>query len=133
MVGIRCCTLPLRIVVMRTCSTCSLMSVVLIWRRVTEKILRAFTLLRNMTTCLRFGGSSTPAPVEVARRDIAKTRIDFVRDRALQVCIGLQSLRLDALQLCEILQFACGAIAPLIPFHIWWKIATTVKHFHQAK
>jgi hypothetical protein len=66
---------------------------------------------------------------EVARRDIAKARIDFVRYRALEVCIGLQSLRLDALQLCEILQFACGAIAPLIPFHIWWTIATTVKHF----
>jgi hypothetical protein len=55
--------------------------------------------------------------------------IDFVSDRARQVCIGLQSLRIDALQMCEVLQFACGAIAPLIPFHIWWKIATTVKHF----
>jgi ankyrin repeat protein len=66
--------------------------------------------------------------VEQARREISKARIDFVRDRARQVCIGLQSLRIDALQMCEILQFACGPVAPLIPFHIWWKIATTVKH-----
>jgi len=64
-----------------------------------------------------------PDHVERARRDIAKARIDFVRHRALQVCVGLQSMRLDALQLCEILQFACGPVAPLIPF------AITVKHF----
>jgi len=73
------------------------------------------------------------AALEVARRDIAKVRLDFVRYRALQVCIVLQSLRLDALQMCEILQFACGPVAPLIPFHIWWKIATTVKHFCKMK
>jgi ankyrin repeat protein len=69
--------------------------------------------------------------VEAARRDIATTRLDFVRRRAMQICIGLQSLRLDALQMCEILQHACGAVAHLIAFHQWWKIATTVKHFHR--
>jgi hypothetical protein len=79
----------------------------------------------------RRGWTIDPDEVEAARRDIAKARIDFVRDRALQVCIGLQSLRIDALQMCEILQFACGRVAPLIPFHIWWKIATTVKHFER--
>jgi ankyrin repeat protein len=77
----------------------------------------------------RRGWAIDPDNVEASRREIAKARIDFVRDRARQVCIGLQSLRIDALQMCEVLQFACGAIAPLIPFHIWWKIATTVKHF----
>jgi hypothetical protein len=71
-----------------------------------------------------------PATVETARRDIASTRLDFVRYRALQVCIGLQSLSLDALQMCEILQHACGPVAHVIAFHQWWKIATTVKHFH---
>jgi ankyrin repeat protein len=69
--------------------------------------------------------------VDAARRDIVKARIDFVRNRALQVCIGLQLLELDALRMCEVLLFACGPIAPLIPFHIWWKIATTVKHFRE--
>jgi ankyrin repeat protein len=68
--------------------------------------------------------------VENARRDIAKTRLDFVRQRATQVCIGLQSLDLDALRMCEIMQHACGPLAQLIAFHQWWKIATTVKHFH---
>jgi ankyrin repeat protein len=69
-----------------------------------------------------------PDKVKAARRDIAKARVDFVRDRALQVCIGLQLLELNALQTCEILTFSCGPVAQLIPFHIWWKIATTVKH-----
>ena len=50
--------------------------------------------------------------VESARREVAKLRLDFVRHRAWQVCIGLQSRGLDAL-----------------PFHQWWKIATVVKHF----
>jgi len=77
------------------------------------------------------GWTIDPDRVEAARRDIARTRVDFVRDRALKVCIGLQSLRLDALQMCEILLFACGRVAQLIPFHIWWKIATTVKHFRK--
>jgi ankyrin repeat protein len=68
--------------------------------------------------------------VEAARRDIAKTRLDLVRQRALQVCVGLQSLGLDALQMCEIAQHSCGHVAHLIAFHQWWTIATTVKHFH---
>jgi hypothetical protein len=53
-----------------------------------------------------------------------------VRQRALQVCVGLQSLGLDALQMCEIAQHSCGHVAHLIAFHQWWTIATTVKHFH---
>jgi hypothetical protein len=67
--------------------------------------------------------------VETARREIAKVRLDFVRHRAWQVCIGLQSRGLDALQMCEVLLHACGPVAPLIEFHQWWKIATTAKHF----
>jgi ankyrin repeat protein len=70
-----------------------------------------------------------PAQVEMSRLEIAKARLDFVRFRAMDVCIGLQSLQLDALQLCEILVHACGPLAPLISFHQWWKIATIAKHY----
>jgi ankyrin repeat protein len=70
-----------------------------------------------------------PKEVEAARREIAKVRLDFVRHRAWQVCIGLQSRGLDASQMCEVLLHACGPVAPLIEFHQWWKIATTAKHF----
>jgi ankyrin repeat protein len=74
-----------------------------------------------------------PVKIAAARDQIARLRLDFVRDRAMQVCVGLQSLRLDALQMCEILPHACGAMAPLIAFHQWWKIATTVKHFNASQ
>lgn len=67
--------------------------------------------------------------IDAAQKDIAKSRLDFVRYRALQVCIALQSLNLPALQLCEIMLFSCGAVAPLIRFHQWWSVATSVKHF----
>jgi ankyrin repeat protein len=80
-------------------------------------------------TLARRGWTIDPDQVEAARREIAKARVDFVRHRALELCIGLQSLRIDALQMCEILRFACGAVAQLIPLDVWWKIATTVKHF----
>lgn len=71
--------------------------------------------------------------VEAARREIAIARVDFVRRRALEVCIGIQSLELDALQMCQILLFACGRVAQMIPFHVWWSIATTVKHFEKKE
>jgi ankyrin repeat protein len=71
----------------------------------------------------------TADEVEAARRSIAKTRLDFVRRRALEVCIGLQPLNLDALQMCEIMKQSCGAFGSLIPFHQWWTIAIKVKHF----
>jgi hypothetical protein len=52
--------------------------------------------------------------VDRARGSIAGARLDFVRHRALQVCIGLYSQRVDALQLqmqmCEILQFSCAPL-----------------------
>lgn len=63
-----------------------------------------------------------------ARRAIARTQ-----RRALQVCLGLHARGLDALQLCEILMYACGRMAPLISFHQWCAIATTVKHFAFAR
>jgi ankyrin repeat protein len=75
------------------------------------------------------GLSIDPAAVEAARREIARTQLGFVRNRAFQVCVGLQSLGLDALQLCEILVHACGPVALTIRFHHWWQIATSVKHF----
>jgi ankyrin repeat protein len=78
---------------------------------------------------MTFDDAQTSDEVEAARREIAKVRLDYVRHRAWQVCIGLQSRGLDALQMCEILLHACGPVAPVIAFHQWWKIATTVKHF----
>lgn len=44
------------------------------------------------------------------------------------ICIGLRSLDLPELIVCEILQ-AYHHTWPLVPFHCYWQLATTVKHF----
>jgi ankyrin repeat protein len=75
----------------------------------------------------------TDDELTAARRRIAAVRLEFVRVRATEVCVGLHSLGLDALQMCEILQHSCGVVAPLVAFHHWWQIATTVKHFRLCR
>jgi ankyrin repeat protein len=72
----------------------------------------------------------TADEIDAARRRIAKTRLDLVRERAFQICLGLQPLNINALQLCEILMHSFGAIGAVIAFHQWWAIATKVKHFY---
>jgi ankyrin repeat protein len=76
-----------------------------------------------------FGSMPSADEIDTARRRLASHRLEFVRDRALQVCIGLQPLQLSALQTCEILLHACGPAALGVAFHHWWQIATLVKHF----
>jgi ankyrin repeat protein len=71
----------------------------------------------------------TADEIDAARRRIAKARLDLVRERAFQICLGLQPLDINALQLCEILMHSFGALGSLIAFHQWWAIATKVKHF----
>jgi ankyrin repeat protein len=75
----------------------------------------------------------TADEINAARRQIAKTRLDLVRERAFQICLGLYPLNINALHLCEILMHSFGAIGSLILFHQWWAIATKVKHFRDLK
>jgi ankyrin repeat protein len=89
--------------------------------------------VRSGLILTRIRSSVDPDEVDAARQRIARERLDFVRNRALQICVGLGSRDLDALQMCEILQHGTGPVAPLIAFHIWWKIATTVKHFCRSR
>jgi ankyrin repeat protein len=79
------------------------------------------------------GALPTADEINAARRRIAKTRLDLVRERAFQICVGLQSFRLNALQLCEILMHSFDALGSLIAFHQWWAIAVKVKHFRDHK
>jgi ankyrin repeat protein len=69
------------------------------------------------------------ADVDYERAIIARSRLNLVRHRAFDVCVGLQSLNINALQLCEIMKYSCGAFGSLIAFHQWWSIAIAVKHF----
>jgi ankyrin repeat protein len=72
----------------------------------------------------------TTEEIAMAHGRVLAVRLSFVRKRAFEVCIALHSLGLDALCMCEILQRSCGAVAPFVPFHIWWRFATLVKHHH---
>lgn len=67
-----------------------------------------------------------------ARAKLALARWQLVRARGAEVCIGLQSLRLDALQLCEIMLCGCAPAAEHVPFHLLWNVAVKVKHFRAA-
>jgi ankyrin repeat protein len=71
----------------------------------------------------------TADEIDAASRRIAKTRLDLVRERAFQICVGLHPFEINALQLCEILMHSFGAIGSVIKFHQWWAIAIKVKHF----
>lgn len=73
------------------------------------------------------------AATNAERMDLAAERSKLVRARGAEVCIGLQSLGLDALQMCEILQFACAAAGQFVPFHLLWNIAVKAKHFKASK
>jgi ankyrin repeat protein len=75
----------------------------------------------------------TADEIDAALHRIAKARLDLVRQRSFQICLGLQPLDINALQLCEILMHSFGALGSLIAFHQWWAIATTVKHFRDHK
>jgi ankyrin repeat protein len=70
----------------------------------------------------------TTEEIALARRRVRSVQLTFVRQRAFEVCVALQSIGLDALCLCEILVHSCGQVAPVVPFHVWWQLATLVKH-----
>lgn len=77
-----------------------------------------------------------PKPHERAiawsKTTISKERIDFIRERATTICIGLQTLELSALELMAIVDCACEPFSRCVPLHTKWKIVTTVKHFQVA-
>lgn len=85
----------------------------------------------NYTQLEILNSEVTEVEIDRSKRRLKMARIGLIRRRALEICTALQSLCIDALQMCEILIYSCGHIASLIPFHIWWNIATTVKHFRK--
>lgn len=72
----------------------------------------------------------TREQVDAMRRRIPSTAFFAIKARATHICIGLQSLGLDALCMCTIIACACDPMSRLVPFHQVWSLATTVKHFH---
>jgi hypothetical protein len=55
----------------------------------------------------------------------------FARER-FTFGVGFQSLRLSALEMCEMLAHMFAPLESIVPFHIVWKVVTIVKHFDVA-
>ena len=66
-----------------------------------------------------------------ARRAIHAAGFRAIRERAAQVCIGLQALRVPALQLCEIVIVDCAPFAARLDFYLVWNLVVAIKHFRE--
>jgi hypothetical protein len=68
---------------------------------------------------------------DAAKRELKLYGLAVCRDRAFEICVGLQSLGVPAPQLIEIVTQDCEAFAARLPFHLLWNITCAIKHFHQ--
>jgi tetratricopeptide (TPR) repeat protein len=68
---------------------------------------------------------------DAAKRELKLHGLAVCRDRAFEICVGLQSLGVPAPQLIEIVMQDCEAFAARLPFHLLWNITVAIKHFHQ--
>jgi len=66
--------------------------------------------------------------LDVERRMIARARLDLIRQRTSEICIGLQALELPAWVTIQILEQACR-FQSLVPLHSKWNLVTAIKHF----
>jgi ankyrin repeat protein len=64
---------------------------------------------------------------------ILQHQMALFRLRAWQVCIGLQSLRVSALEMCKILAYIFAPLESLVPFHVVWDVVRVVKHFERPR
>jgi ankyrin repeat protein len=62
---------------------------------------------------------------------IFKRQKRLFRARALEACIGLQALRVSALELCQILVHMFAPLESVVPFDFAWRVVVGVKHFQR--
>lgn len=66
--------------------------------------------------------------IEANRRVIARERVDLIRQRATEICIGLQSLRWPAWVTLQVVEFGCQPLSCCVRLGAKWAIVTAVKH-----
>lgn len=69
--------------------------------------------------------------VAYAARSIARERVRLIRDRAFEICVALQNLRLPALVSLLLVDFACAPLSHCVPMHNVWDLCVAVKHFKE--
>lgn len=70
-----------------------------------------------------------PLLLEKAKQSVKKARYDLIKERAIEVCIALQDLQLDANRLCYIVIEACAPFAYDLAFHNVWNLVVKIKHW----
>jgi len=72
------------------------------------------------------------AALDATRAIIKRTRVDFIRAGVFEICVGLQSLELSALELLTIVEVALPT-AWLVQDHTKWALICCVRHFLSRK
>ncbi|MEX0596993.1 MAG: hypothetical protein WD512_10890 [Candidatus Paceibacterota bacterium] len=67
------------------------------------------------------------------QKEIGMVAFNKVKFRLMEICIALQDLELDANRLMYIVYFDGLPFTNQIPLHLFWKLVTTVKHFHDRQ
>lgn len=67
--------------------------------------------------------------LDLHQAEISKIAFDAIKTRAVEVCIALQDMDLDANRLMKIVFYDCLPFTRNVPKHLLWKLVTTVKHF----
>lgn len=70
------------------------------------------------------------ASLETERRALKRGRLDVIRARATDICLGLETLELPAFVTLTIIEEACEW-AHLPTMHQIWSLVTAVKHFQR--
>jgi hypothetical protein len=100
------------------------------WIQSNEKSNPGLQSLQTAVATARTAGQDADEDQLKSRRELlAAARLQLVRARGCEVCIGLQSLQLHALRLAEIIRYSSWPAGDFMPFHVLWGIATKVKHF----
>lgn len=72
-----------------------------------------------------------PHIFEAEYKLLTDMRFLVIKERAIQICIALQELNLDANRLCEIILAACEPTSREIPFYKIWDLVVKIKHFKE--
>lgn len=66
--------------------------------------------------------------IDANKRALARERIGLIRQRAVDICIGVQSLRWPAWVTLQVVELSCEPLSACVPLAAKWAIVTTVKH-----
>lgn len=67
--------------------------------------------------------------LRAARSEIRRSRVDLIRQRVMQICVGLQAQLISTHELLAIIDHAVP-LAQCVPLRVMWDLVCAVRHFH---